>query len=353
MKADKTGAKRSGSSAVSTRAIALRFGFLSDFGLRTSTFFRPSALALRTSLLLLAGAAFAGPAPAPSGVSSNAPPAPPPSTPREFYNAGTKKLSDDKLREAEALLESTLMSQKETLQPLALYNLGHVRFKQGVAELKKGPPAGPAAERGRGALQTADQALLAAEDALKGNDLEKLVGSYMRGRGARKELKAATQAVRRALESQGTVLARWQRASGDFKSALELNPKDTDADKNAKAMDRYIAKLVDSLQELQQMANAMGDKKNELGEKMKQLKGRIPDQDMPPGAAGEDDDEDDKPQGPKPDDKEGPTKEGEEIPLSPELAGWLLDGYKLGGDRRLPMGTDQPTPPRERTKPTW
>src|SRR5215471_1348533 len=57
---------------------------------------------------------------------------PPPSTPREFFNAGTQELRDGKLREAEASLETALASQNSSLQPPALYNLGWVRFVQGA-----------------------------------------------------------------------------------------------------------------------------------------------------------------------------------------------------------------------------
>ena len=60
---------------------------------------------------------------------------------------------------------------------------------------------------------------------------------------------------------------------------------------------------------------------------------------MPPGAAGEDDEDDeDQPLGPKPGQEEGPAKDGKEMPLSPEQAGWLLDTYRLDSERRLPMG---------------
>ena len=79
-----------------------------------------------------------------------------------------------------------------------------------------------------------------------------MVAAYLRGRGARKELKAATQAVRRALQAYGAALARWERSSGDFKSTLELNSADSDARHNAEVLDRCIAKLVDSVRELQQ-----------------------------------------------------------------------------------------------------
>ncbi|MGH7972717.1 MAG: hypothetical protein ACREIC_28725, partial [Limisphaerales bacterium] len=82
----------------------------------------------------------------------SAPTAPPerptPITPREFFNAGTEQLRAGKLREAEAYFENALGSQAARLQPPALYNLGHVRFGQGIEELKKGPAAGPTNEHG-------------------------------------------------------------------------------------------------------------------------------------------------------------------------------------------------------------
>jgi hypothetical protein len=39
--------------------------------------------------------------------------------------------------------------------------------------------------------------------------------------------------------------------------------------------------------------------------------------------------------------------------LSAEQAGWLLEGFKLDSERRLPMGQGQPGQPRDRSKPTW
>src|SRR5207249_2682340 len=114
-----------------------------------------------------------------------------------------------------------------------------------------------------------------------------------------------------------------------------------------------IARLVDSLRECQRCANTAGGKCRELGEKLKQLKGRIPASQMPPGAVGDDEEDEDFPFGPEPGQKEGPSKDGQEMPLSPEQAGWLLDGFKLDSDRRLPMGQGEPAQPRDRTRPTW
>ena len=137
------------------------------------------------------------------------------------------------------------------------------------------------------------------------------------------------------------------------RAPLELNSADADARHNAEVLDRCIAKLVDSLRELQQCANGMGDKKQQLGDAMKKLKGRIPAPDMPPGAAGDDEEDEEQPFGPKPGQEEGPSKDGQEMPLSPEQAGWLLDAYQLDSERRLPMGQGPAAEPKDRSRPTW
>src|SRR5712691_3182235 len=138
-------------------------------------------------LLIIAGSANAATAPA-SGSDHEATP----TTPREFFNQGTKQLGAGKLREAESFFESVLASQKEPLQIPALYNLGHVRFDQGIEELKKGPSAQKTAARGKAVADHADEAIRSADDALASEDMQKMVAAYQRGRGARKELKAAT-----------------------------------------------------------------------------------------------------------------------------------------------------------------
>lgn len=288
-----------------------------------------------------------------AAASSGAPEPGAPSTPRECFNAGTQKLGAGKLKEAEALLESALASQNQRIQPAALYNLGHTRFAQGAEELKKGPAAAPTTTRGKAAAQRADEAIQAVDSALAGKDMDQMVAAYRRGRGLRKELREVTAAVRRALQTHAATLTRWDRASGDFHGAQELKPADTDASENAAMVDWCIAKLIDSIREMEQLASSLGDKKQELGQKLKELKGRIPDEDAPPGAAGDDDDEEDQPNGPQPGQKDGPTKEGEETSITPEQAGWLLDGFKLEGDRRLPMGQGEATEPKNRNRPTW
>ena len=48
-------------------------------------------------------------------------------------------------------------------------------------------------------------------------------------------------------------MSKWERSSGDFKSTVELKGTDADAQQNADTVDRYIARLVDSIRELEQL----------------------------------------------------------------------------------------------------
>jgi len=291
-----------------------------------------------------------------AGASDNSTNSPAPSTPREFFNSGTRELNAGKLREAEASLETALAGQNERLQTPALYNLGEVRFAQGAEELKKGPSVEATSARSRVAAEQGDEAIRAADDALESDELQKIIAAYLNGRGKRRELKAAREAVLQALQAHGNTLAKWQRASGDFKSVIELDSSQTDARFNADVVDRQIAKLIDSLRQLQKCAAACAGKCDKLNSKLKQLKGRIPASQMPPGA-GDDDEEDDlATQGPPQGQKEAPSRDGneeKEMRLSPEQAGWLLEGFKLDNERRLPMGQFAPGEPRERSRKTW
>lgn len=277
-------------------------------------------------------------------------------TPRQLYNDGTKKLGEGKLQEAEACLQNAVASQNESLQPPALYNLGEVRFKEGAEELKKGPNAHAVDATSKLALDSADSAIKAAEQALAGEDLQAMLSAYFQGRGARKELKAATEAVKRAMESYGGVLAHWQRAAGDFKSTLELTPADSDAKTNADLVDRSIARLVDQQQMMMQSMSSLGKKREELNKLLAGLKNKMPaDQGDKLGGKGgdDDDDEDAPPKQPGPGQQEPGPKNGKEMELTPDEASRLLDLLKLDGNRKLPLGTNDMAKPKDRRGRDW
>ena len=290
---------------------------------------------------------------------------------RQLYNEGTHWLTKTNWR-AEPYLKAALKDDR-FLNP-ALYNLGHIHFNAGLEELKKGPPGKSTVSKARQTANRTDQVIKDIDNVLGSaggspsqnaqpvepppdENVNKLLQSYMQGRGARKEIKAALKAIKLALESHGKTLVKWQRSSGDFKSAVEVVASDADARHNADVVDRTIAKLIDSMREMEAMAAALGQKKDKLDGQMKQLKGKMPGGELPPGAPGDDDEEDEQsPFGKQPGEEAGQKKdEKKETGLTPEQAAWLLEGYKLDSERRLPMTITEgkETKPNDRSRPTW
>lgn len=283
---------------------------------------------------------------------------PPPAqneTAREFYNAGTEKLRAGKLDDAEMFFESSLAKQDERVQPPALFNLGHVRFDQGKEELKKSPAG--ATQRSRTATEDGAGAIQMAANALASDDIQQMVEAYLAGRGVRKEMRAATEAVRQAMEAHGKTLLKWRQALDDFKSAAELNPSDTNAVRNAEIVEQAIARLVDSIRQMQEAAAGLGSKQAQLNGLLKQLRGQIPAPDAPPGTAGEDED-DDGGDHPMPESltgmHESTTDNGQEMGLkiSPEEAGLLLNSIQPDG-KQLPMGQGKTGQPKNRSGRIW
>ena len=99
---------------------------------------------------------------------------------------------------------------------------------------------------------------------------------------------------------------------------------------------------------MQAMLGALGQQRQDLAKMLGKLKGQIPGPDAPPGAPGDDGEEDDDGKdGVQPDSlagqKENASQEGDQIqiPLSPNQAGQILDGFSLDGSRRLTMNDQQ------------
>ncbi len=150
-----------------------------------------------------------------------------PATGRDFYNAGTRLLAARKFADAEKMFQAALAAQDDSVQPKALFNVGHTRFASGLERLQQGPDAQKAATRGSAALAAGEHALRQSESALAENNLSGMMDAYLEGRGARRELREAQKAVAAAMETYGKTLEQWLRAADDFKSAAELNPADT------------------------------------------------------------------------------------------------------------------------------
>lgn len=284
---------------------------------------------------------------------SPAPATPAPGSARELYNAGTRLLGENKLNDAEVQLRAALAKQDDRLQPAALYNLGEVRFAQGSELLRKAPSAKDFTSRTRAIDDMGERVTRQLRDAASGSDVQKMVEAYKAGRGVRKEARDVIEAYNRAMESYGATLLKWRRSLGDFRSAAELNPGDTNAVRNAEIVQREIAKLIDRVRRMQQAMMPMAGGRSEFGDLMKQLKGQIPKEMMPPGASvGDDEDEPvtvDMLRGAE----EGLSKGGEEMQLSPEDASALLKGLNLKEKSGLPVGPDGKAQSADRHGRTW
>jgi tetratricopeptide (TPR) repeat protein len=289
---------------------------------------------------------------------------------RDFYNAGTRLLAAKKYADAEAMFHSALDTQDERVQTQAEFNLGHTRFADGAEILQKGPDAQKISARGNAALAAGDQILHAGESALAENNLEKMISAYLDGKRMQHELRSTEKIVQAAIETYGKVLAKWQRAADDFRSAKELNSNNsrTDtinakkaADQNKEIIEKQIAKLIDEMRRMQEMLGAMGKQKQDLGKLLGKLKGQIPAPNAPPGMAGEDGDSGDNGSGGEvqPDSlsgqEEGSARNGDQMqtPLSPEAAGQILDGLSIDGTRRLAMSDKQTSQPKDRKGRNW
>ena len=282
-----------------------------------------------------------------------------PKSARELYNEGTQKLREGKLSEAELNLQDAVARQDGRVQPEALFNLGDARFVDGKKELEDGPEPAPLRDASTRASESAQAALRAADEALAGQDLQPIVEAYLRGRGARRDLKGALDAVKRAMEIYNSALTKWRRAAGDFKSAAELQPTNRDAQVNGDLADRYIARLVDQVRLMAALRDGMGQQRQKLRQRMTKLKEKMPSE-TGQKMAGDDGDDDEgdggdtQPKELKSGQEEGPVKTGSQMQLTREEAKRLLGLLRLDAERRLLLGGSEETAkPKDRKGRDW
>jgi hypothetical protein len=276
-------------------------------------------------------------------------------SPREAYNEGTSALEKGYLRESESWLLRAAGSQRESIQPPALYNLGHVRFRQGSELLKGESERQPLLDRADSASEEGADAVANANRALKSDDLMAILEAYMNGRATRKQLRIANEDVQRALDLYGSVLVRWRRSVGDFKSSDELRPS-ADAEENAKIVERHIEELLKHKDQLEQQKESLAGTRAELKKKLAELKKKIPQGMMQPGQGEQDEEDEEEEKGQqKPDsgwqDRGG--REGDQRGITPEIAQQILEALGLTGDRKLPLGGDEQNKPRDRRGKDW
>jgi tetratricopeptide (TPR) repeat protein len=258
---------------------------------------------------------------------------------RELYNDGVGKLGKGELREAETVLREAAAANVDSVQPLALYNLGHVRFQQGVETLKGEGNRQQLLDSSDAACAVAEEAIRRGERVLESEDLQQIIAAYMEARAARKDLRIARDETRRMLDLLGSALARWRRSVGDFHSAAELDSSNRDATFNADVVERKIAELLKFKKKAEEQSEAVADEREKIKETMKKMRGKIP-KDMQRESDDEEDDEEDEEK------EKGEPKIGEkqqqriggEREVSPEMARWLKETMKR---RTMSLGTKE------------
>lgn len=218
-------------------------------------------------------------------------------SPERLYDLGADALRREQFHESEDYLKNSLAVCDDTLRPRALHNLGQARSRSAVRALDK--RESPLEKLGKlnssATLPSYDIDAVLNDNATQGKLDEQAANKAIgAARAVRKEIKKQLPDLRKTT-AEGEALAKsLERGRDDFLGANELNPADTDAKKNAGAIDAYLKKLKSKLEEEKASADAAQKADRELKEKIKRLKREMKKQSGQPqqGEGEEDEDED-------------------------------------------------------------
>ena len=256
---------------------------------------------------------------------------------REFYNEGVSRLGKGELRDAEMSLRKAAGADLESVQPLALYNLGHVRFRQGAETLKGEGNRQQLLDSSTAAVTVAEEAIRNGGSALESDELKAIIAAYMNARAAQKDLRLSRDETSRTLGLIGSALERWRRSVGDFHSALELDAANADAKANAETVERKIEELLKFKKQIEQQSEQVSEEREKIKDIKKKLRGKIPKDMQRESDDEEDDDEEEQPKEPKPGEKQQ-QRLGSDREVSPDMARWLKETMKR---RTMSLGTKQ------------
>ena len=256
---------------------------------------------------------------------------------REFYNEGVSRLGKGELRDAEMSLRRAAGAEVESVQPLALYNLGHVRFRQGEETMKGEGNRQQLLDSSAAATAVAEEAIRNSTRALESDELQEIIAAYMDARAARKELRFSRDETSRTLGLIGSALERWRRSVGDFHSALELDAANSDANVNAEFVERKIEELLKFKKQVEQQSEQVAEEREKIKEAMKKMRGKIPKEMQRESDEEENDDDEEKGEEPKPGEKQQ-QRIGSDREVSPDMARWLKETMKR---RTMSLGTKQ------------
>ncbi len=256
---------------------------------------------------------------------------------REFYNEGVTRLGKGELRDAEMALRKAAGADVESVQPLALYNLGHVRFRQGEEMLKGEGNRQQLLDSSVAAMNVAEEAIRSGGHALESDELKAIIAAYMDARAAQKDLRISRDETSRTLGLIGSALERWRRSAGDFHSALELDATNTDAKTNAEVVEQKIEELLKFKKQIEQQSEQVSEEREKVKDMKKKLRGKIPKDMQRESDDEEDDDDDEEKKEPQIGEKQK-QRLGSDREVSPDMARWLKETMKR---RTMSLGTQQ------------
>ena len=256
---------------------------------------------------------------------------------RELFNEGVSRLGKGELRDAEMALRKAAGADVETVQPLALYNLGHVRFRQGEETLKGEGNRQQLLDSSAAAVAVAEEAIRSGGKALESDAVQEIIAAYMEARAARKELRFSRDETSRTMGLIGSALERWRRSVGDFHSALELDAANADAKINAAVVERKIEELLKFKKQMEEKSEQVAEEREKIKEMMKKMRGKIPKEMQRESDEEEDDDDEEEKKDPQVGEKQQ-QRIGSDREVSPDMARWLKETMKR---RTMSLGTKQ------------
>jgi Ca-activated chloride channel family protein len=256
-----------------------------------------------------------------------------PTSSRALFNLGAGNLQNGRWREAENALNAAVNANDPEIQPLALFNLGHVRFHAGQELLKGVAHSGDLEAQGDKAIEAAGPVVKSADAALAGDDLRAEAMAYRSVNSTLRSFKKLLDTIKGSVDTCGTALERWQRAENDFRSAAELRLNYDNAQTNAVIMDQHVAELTGERWKLQEIQEAVETQRVELQKRFDALKKKLPPE-ATKNERGDENDSKSPSENPKPEEQPNKGDQGKEMVLTPEEAMRLLSSLKLDLSRQ-------------------
>lgn len=186
-------------------------------------------------------------------------------SPGRLYDLGADALKRAQFREAEDYLKNSLADADDALRPLALHNLAQARARGAMQVLEKRESPLEKINLLKNSTvkptEFIDKLLSAgAEEKL---DEQTAALAIQSGKAVRKDIRKKLPEYLKTVAEGEVLIKALERARDDFRGARELNPADTDATKNADAIETILKRLKPEEKTKPESKPETADKKNE------------------------------------------------------------------------------------------